>query len=235
MAGVIVWARLVEMSYVLGPGVPVWPGDPPVQFETVATIEREGYALRRLSMGEHSGTHLSAPCSFDPQGKSMTEHPDGARLVVPAVVVDVRSRAANDPDYVLVAEDVLAWETRHGRVPENSLVILFSGWGQWWRQEAFLNVDAAGKMHFPGMSEDAARLLMEERSVAGVGTDTHGIDPGRDRRYATSKLVLGRGGMVIENLRNVHELPPLGATLVIGVLRLEGGTGSPAAVLALVP
>ena len=61
------YARVVDLSQVIHPGIPRWPGDPPVEFETVAQIDREGYYLRRFSLGEHSGTHLNAPNSFHPE------------------------------------------------------------------------------------------------------------------------------------------------------------------------
>ena len=42
-------------------------------------------------------------------------------------------------------------------------------------------------------------------------------------------------GIIRECLANLDRLPATGATLVIGPLRLEGGSGAPASVLALVP
>ena len=50
-----------------------------------------------------------------------------------------------------------------------------------------------------------------------------------------NKLVLKQPRLVLENLNNLGDLPESGSTLVIGILRLRGGTGSPASVIALVP
>jgi kynurenine formamidase len=41
--------------------------------------------------------------------------------------------------------------------------------------------------------------------------------------------------IVLENLTNLDLLPPTGALLIIGLLRLEGSSGGPASVTALVP
>ena len=38
----------------------------------------------------------------------------------------------------------------------------------------------------------------------------------------------------MESLTNLDLLPPIGITLVIGIIRLKGGSGSPASVLAFV-
>jgi kynurenine formamidase len=90
-------------------------------------------------------------------------------------------------------------------------------------------------LHFPGFGVAAARFLLEERAVAGVGIDTPGVDPGWEGSFAINRLVLERPRLVLENLTNLEQLPPTGATLVIGLLRLKGGSGSPVSALALVP
>ena len=53
--------------------------------------------------------------------------------------------------------------------------------------------------------------------------------------FEINRHVLAHGGIVLENLANLDQLPPTGSTLVIGILRLRHGTGSPAAVMAFVP
>jgi kynurenine formamidase len=90
-------------------------------------------------------------------------------------------------------------------------------------------------MHFPGFGSEATRFLLLERQIAGVGIDTHGVDGGQDETFATNHLVLEQPRLVLENLTNLDQIPPVGTTLVIGILRLKGGSGSPAAVMALVP
>ena len=100
---------------------------------------------------------------------------------------------------------------------------------------AFVGQDAAGGLHFPGFDGDTTRWLLAERHIAGVGIDTHGVDPGQDEEFSTNTAVLAGDGIVLENLTNLDQLPPTGATIAIGVLRLAGGFGSPVGVLAFVP
>ncbi|MFQ6030799.1 MAG: cyclase family protein, partial [Dehalococcoidia bacterium] len=184
---------------------------------------------------EHSGTHLNAPISFHPYGLDISAFPS-ERLVAPAAVIDLREQAAADRDHALTPDDILAWERQHGSIAEGSLVLLFTGWqAKWERPEEFLGQDASGGMHFPGFGVDAVRFLLEERMVAGIGIDTHGVDPGQDDSFSVNRLVLAQPRIVLENLTNLDQLPPLGATLVIGILRLRGGSGSPVSVLAFVP
>jgi kynurenine formamidase len=227
--------RVVHLSHVIEPEIPQWPGDPPVEFETVADLENDGYYLRRFSLGEHSATHMNAPNSFYSQGMSIDQYP-AESLIVKAVVIDIREQAAANPNYAIALSDVLAWEQQYGQIPQGSVVLLFTGWqSKWSDKAAFFNQDASGELHFPGFGSEATQFLLSERQIAGVGIDTHGVDSGQDTTFATNRLVLEQPRIVLENLTNLEQLPAIGTILVIGVLRLKGGSGSPIGVLALLP
>ncbi len=227
--------RILCLSHPITPDIPCWPGDPPVALTPVATLDREGYFLRELRISEHGGTHVNAPASFAAAGMGIEGYP-AAGWVRSAVVIEGRSPAQADPDWVLDVATVLAWEAQHGPIPPAALVLLHTGWGdRWGEPAAFLNADAAGRLHFPGIAPETARWLLAERAIAGIGTDTPGVDPGLSTDFATNAQVLAHPGIVIECLANLDQLPPVGATLVIGVLPLVGGSGSPAAILAFCP
>ncbi|MCH8745249.1 MAG: cyclase family protein [Chloroflexi bacterium] len=215
--------------------MPRWPADPPVDFQAVAQISSEGYFLRRVSLGEHTGTHINAPISFHLGGQSIDALPVQSS-VAPAVLFDAARESSDNPDFLLSLEDVVAWESHHGPVPTGSIVLLNTGWQmKWGTPEEFLNLDRAGVGHFPGFGVDAVRYLLEERGIGGIGIDTHGVDGGSDQTYAVNRLMLEQPRVVLENLANLDQLPATGVTLVIGALRLAGGSGSPASVLAFAP
>ena len=233
--GSISYSKVINLSWPVHPGIPQWPGDPTVEFETVANVGKDGYFLRRFSMGEHSGTHLSAPSSFHP-GAPGHQSFSPQDLVRPAIVIDVSAQAETARDYAFTMNDVLEWESDHGPVPEGCVALLGTGWSARWNNPRdYLGGCAADRLHFPGFGLDAARLLIEARNVAGIGTDTAGVEPGADTGFTVSRLALDRRRIVLENLTNLDLLPPTGALLVIGLLRLEGGSGGPASVTALVP
>lgn len=234
-AKTITYSDVVSLSHNIDETIPIWPGDPPVEFETVATFPEHGYYLRRFAIGEHSATHMNAPNSFHEGAQGIAAYEPG-ELVVPAIVIDVRDKTAANPDYALTIDRVKAWEAKHGQIPAGSLVILYTGWQSRWNDpEAFFNQDAEGGLHFPGFAGKTTQWLLEERRIAGVGIDTHGVDPGQDASYATNTQVLAQKGIVLENLTNLDALPPTGTTLVIGILRLKEGSGSPVSVKAFLP
>ncbi len=223
--------KVVSLSHPISPRIPLWPGDPPVEFEDVASLEQDDYFLRRFSMGEHSATHMNAPNSFFADGMGIEGY-QPQDLVRPAVVIDVRAQST--PDYEISVQDIEDWERQHGLIEAGSVVLMYTGWQHLWNDPtAFFGQDAQGS-HFPGIGEAAIGFLLEQRQIAGVGIDTHGVDPGQSSTFATNHAVLAGNGIVLECLTNLDKLPAKGTTLVIGVLALEGGSGSPAAVMALI-
>lgn len=226
--------KVIDLSHVISPSIPLWPNDPPVTFDVVATLDKDGYYLRRFSIGEHSATHMNAPNSFHAKGMGIDGYAPES-LIRPAVVIDVRSQSKANADYVIGVQDIEKWEREHGKIAKGSLVLFYTGWQALWSDpKAFINADAKGP-HFPGVGAETSKFLLEKRQIAGVGIDTHGADPGQDEVYATNSQVLEKNGIILECLTNLDQLPAKGATLVIGILRLQEGSGSPVAVTALVP
>jgi kynurenine formamidase len=198
----------------------------------VAELEKDGYYLRRFSMGEHSATHMNAPKSFHLNGVGIEQYP-AESLFISAVVIDIR-RAAVNADYTLTVGDVLAWEKEHGEMSADCVVLLYTGWQEKWGDRiAFMNRDGAGNMHFPGFGQDVIQFLIDERQIAGVGIDTHGVDSGLDTTFAINRMMLEKPRIVLENLTNLDKLPSKGIMLAIAPLLLRGGSGSPVGVLAL--
>lgn len=227
------YSRVIHLSHLIDTDIPRWTGDPPVEFTSVAELENDGYYLRRFCLGEHSATHINAPNSFYVHGASVDKYP-AASLILPAVVINICEQAAVNSDYVLTISDIQTWENEFGEISPGSLVILYTGWQEkWLNHQAFFGRDTAGKMHFPGFSYDATEFLIKHRQIAGVGIDTHGVDSGQDTNFTINRLLLERSLIVLENLTNLDQLPPQDITLIIGILRLRGGSGSPAAVMAL--
>ena len=227
--------RVIDLSYAINDHLVRWPGDEKV-FETKinASVERDGYFTRSFWMLEHYGTHLDAPAHFPP-GKTTVDRIPVEQLFGPAVVLDVREEGAKDVDYQLPAGRVEEWEKRHGRVPEGAIVLLRTGWSARWPDaEKYRNQDAQGRMHFPGFSVEAAKLLIA-RKVSGLGCDSLSVDYGASEDFAVHHLALGSGLYHLENLADLSVLPETGAFLVVAPIKLEGGSGGPVRVFALLP
>jgi kynurenine formamidase len=231
--------KAMDLSYALDEHSPFWPegSNPtsPFRATTAATYEKDGYFARSLQFPEHFGTHMDAPIHFDPKGKSLDQIPVTS-LLLGAVVVDVRAAVKANPDYRLTAQDLQNWEKIHGPIPQASAVLLLTGWGaRWPSQTRYMNQDAKGVMHFPGFSLEAAHYLFDHAHPKAIGIDTGSIDYGPSERYEVHQFTMHAGLYHLENLANLEQVPATGAVLIALPLKLRGGSGGPANVVALIP
>lgn len=228
-------SRVLDLTYSISEKNPAWPGDSRTYEAKInARAEEAGYFSRSFWMLEHFSTHLDAPAHFPP-GQATVDKIVVDRLFGPAVVIDIRQQAAADSDYRLQVEDVRAWEKRHERIPAGAIVLLRTGWASRWPDERrYRNQDTDGVMHFPGFGVEAIRLLLE-RGVSGLGIDTLSVDYGASKNFEVHRLSHGAGLYHLENLSDLSALPERGAYLIVAPIKLEGGSGGPVRVFALLP
>ncbi|HET9137959.1 cyclase family protein [Actinophytocola sp.] len=211
------------------------------QLEEISRYNEPGpfWYWNNIHTGEHTGTHVDAPAHWASGRDSHDVSQLPLRtLVAPAAVLDAADRVAQDPDFLLQVDDVRAWEADNGPLPDGGWLLYRTGWDERSTdEERFLNVDESGS-HTPGVSAECARWLAEETGLVGLGVETVGTDAGGaggfDPPFPCHHYLLGAGKCGLTQLRNLAELPPTGAVLVISPLPIVGGSGSPARVLALV-
>jgi kynurenine formamidase len=227
--------RVMDMGHALGPDNPAWPGDKkPFEATVNARIEKEGYFTRKFRSLEHFGTHVDAPAHFTKGGLTVDQI-SAERLYGPAVVLDAREESRRDADYRLALQKIAQWEARNGRIPRGAIVVMRTGWAERWPDaKRYRNMDDAGAMHFPGYSADAVRVLIA-RGVAGLTIDTMSVDYGASKDFPVHQLSHGAGLYHVENLADLSALPESGAYIVVAPIKLEGGSGGPARVFALLP
>lgn len=226
-------SKVIDLTHEMYEGMSFWPGGVPFKMDKLVDYD-QGYLLHAFHVGENTGTHVDAPHHFIADKLAVNEIPL-RDLIVPAVVIDIRDKVAGNVDYQLTAADVEAWEAAHGTVPAGALVILNTGWHARFPDQAqYANQDANGVMHFPGYGKDSAELLVA-RDVAGIGIDTLSLDYGPAKSFDTHLVMLGANKYQIENLANLDALPATGATVVVAVLPVRGGSQAQARVLALLP
>ncbi|MCZ6895168.1 MAG: cyclase family protein [Gammaproteobacteria bacterium] len=161
------------------------------------------------------------------------------RLIAPGVVIDVTKQAGADRNYRIEPRDVLAFEADHGFIEPGAIVLLRTGWSNYWPdRKAYLGDDSPGdasKLQFPSYGLEAARLLVEERKVALIGVDTASIDFGKSDDFEVHRIAAAGNVGGLENLTALEQLPPSGFVVIALPMKIEGGSGGPARVVALVP
>lgn len=225
---------IVDLTHTVSPTFPLYAGKQPFTIEPVVTFAEDGYYGNILRFDEHSGTHMDAPAHFAPEGALTADELPIENFFVPLVVIDISAKAANDADAALTTEDVASWEAEHGDIPAGAFVAMHSGWDSRVDDpEAFINLDADGVQHYPGIGPDAATFLVEEREVVGVGVDTVSLDIGASTDFKSHYTLLGAGLYGLEGLANLGALPPTGTTIIVGGPKHERASGGPSRVYAV--
>jgi kynurenine formamidase len=232
--------RLVDLTHSYNAETVFWPS-PPAHFELkqLHSGDTPGgffYSANTFCMPEHGGTHLDAPIHFARDRETMERVPL-ERLIGPVVVIDVSDKAAADRDYRVSEADVLAFEAKHGRIEPGTRVLVRTGWSRRWPDASgYLgHATDATKLHFPAYGEEAARLLVQQRQVALLGIDTASIDYGPTIDFPVHQIVATANVPGLENVTGLESLPPRGAILIALPMKIEGGSGGPTRVVALVP
>src|SRR4030095_8237519 len=234
--------KWIDLSYDFSNETLYWPNNPTgFKLDTVAegvTPLGYYYSSYAFSAPEHGGTHLDAPVHFAAHGLSTDKIPL-EKLTGDAVVIDVSSKALNNRDYLISVNDITDWETKNGKIKENTIVLFRTGYGQFYpdREKYFgtpeTGAGAVPKLHFPGI-DSAAATWMVQHKIKAVGIDTPSMDYGQSKNFKTHEILLGASIAGFENIRNMNLLPVKGAYVIALPMKIKNGSGAPLRIIAWV-
>ena len=230
-------AKVIDLTHALNGDNAYWPGEnyAPFKLNTIATLEKNGVLSKAFARPEHLGTHIDAPNHFA-RGQIAVDQIRPEDLLGHGVVIDVAAQASENADLLLGVEHLKAWESKYGQIPEGAIVLVNIGWHRHWGNAArHQNRDPRGQMHFPRFAAEAAKFLISERKVRGIGIDTMSIDYGLSRDFAVHKLVNGAGRYGLESMAQLDKLPAKDFFLLVAPMKIETGSGAPTRIFAILP
>lgn len=198
---------IYDISQVLNPEAPVWPGDQKFRLRWSMRI-RDGDScnVSSVTMSVHTGTHLDAPYHFDDAGCDVGSVPlrlclGPARVVVaPAGEQSISSAFLETLDWRGIER--ILFRTRASEAAEDHFL----------RDFVFL-------------AEDGAEFLAA-RGLLLVGTDAPSVDAYRSKSLRCHKILHGNGTAILEGARLAH-VPPGDYELICLPLKFSGLDGSP--------
>ena len=201
--------NIYDISVPIRPGMHIYPGDSDVELTPLAEIGQEShFAVSRLALGTHTGTHIDPPSHFYLNGIPAAQVPLET-LVGPARVVacdDSRAVTADFLDQLRLPDRVerILFKTRNGAL-----------WDRPRFQRRFVHID-----------EGAARWLVD-RGTKLVGIDYLSAEQYGAREPRTHWALLGAGVIILEGI-DLRDVPPGDYFLACLPLKLVGGDGAPA-------
>jgi len=233
----------VDLTWDFEESTTYWPTNITFSHDTVFYgINEKGYFYSSFfyAAEEHGGTHFDAPLHFAENGRSI-EQILPEEFTGEGVCVDVSQKALNERDYLICIEDFKDWEQLHGRIPDRTIVLVRTGYGQFWgdplKYTGTLKQGPEGvaELHFPGLDPEAAEWLVRERNIKAFGLDTPSIDRGQSTEFMTHRILFSNDVTAYENIARMELIPPRNFYVVAAPMKIKGGSGSPLRLLVWIP
>ena len=230
----------IDLTYPLSDKTIFWPTAQRFELRTDFAGHTEGgyyYSAYSFTTAEHGGTHIDAPVHFA-EGRHSVDMIPLDRLIGEAVVLDLSERIDGRCDARITTQDLQAWEKVNGEITSGSIVLLRTGFGDYWPDAVrYLGTDLRGEegvaaLCFPGLHPDAATWLAEQRSIKSVGIDPASIDYGKSRDFAAHVNLMTRNIPAFENVANLDSLPARGSYVIALPTLIAGGSGGPLRIVA---
>jgi kynurenine formamidase len=214
---------VVDLGHRLAEDMPSWPTHARYTHDLVESYRTGQPSCHyKLTMSEHTGTHLDAPLHFIPDGPAHYGIDEVPPVIARAATIDATGLAPGD---ALGRDHIARWEREQGGIEAGDAVLVRFGWDTRWGSADFL-------ADWPGVGEDAAAYLVD-KGVVLAATDALSIDVFGSASFPAHHTLLGNRVLIGENFNNLASLPPL-CFLIASPLRITDGSGSPVRPIALV-
>ena len=226
----------VDLTHTFGPTTPVWPGFGAARFAPALnpttgqpyTIEKDGARAFQYTLVGQYGTHIDPPAHFAADGKTLDQLPV-KEMILALVVFDITPKLGSDPNHALTIDDILAWESIHGRVPAGAFAALRTDMSKDWDT----NPERFKREPFPAWSFEAIQFLYDQRGITANGHEALDTDTTPDLKSET--WLLRHGHWQVEAMANLDQAPATGALIVVAWPKPKGGLGFPVRAFAILP
>ncbi len=208
--------RVFDISAEIHPGMPSFPGDPPITIRPTHQISQgDPYNLSELGFGTHAGSHIDPPRHFLANGLT-SDQVDLEALNGPCRVVQV-------PDH-------------HREIGTGDLRGLLHGVGRVLFRTHNSVRWAHGESFFPdyvALAPETAEYLAAAQ-LRLVGIDSQSIERDTTNQYPVHHTLLESGCVILEGLR-LADVPPGDYELRCLPLKIREGDGAPCRAVLVAP
>jgi kynurenine formamidase len=230
--------RFVDLTHPFDPDIPHFEQAKAMRVDEIRGYQNNGFQVQYFQFEGQWGTHVDAP-SHCCEGKRTIDQIPLEEMILPLVVIDIHQKVVENPDYIVLVDDIIEWEDEHGRIPTGAFVALRTDWSKRWPDNmAMHNCDPSGVPHTPGWSLDALSYLYEDCQITASGQETVDPDAGfraKETNWICERYILERNHYQIELLTNLDQCPPKGAIVICSFPKPKRASGFPARIFAICP
>ncbi|AXT61209.1 cyclase family protein [Aquimarina sp. AD10] len=184
------------------------------------TIETDGWNASMLSFYSHCGTHMDAPIHFDVTNQTIDQI-SISNCIGKAWIIDVRKVSAKG----LLYSDHIQQNIKERFIAGDSL-IFWTNWSQHIHSPKYRD-------ELPRISEELALWCLENK-VKMIGVEPPSVaDVNNIEEVTKIHQILLKGVIIIEGLTNIDKLKSDCVELIALPLKITGGDGAPARVIAI--
>jgi kynurenine formamidase len=179
-------AELIDLSYEIYSGMPVYPGDLEVELENDKKVNEDGYANHNLKIGMHTGTHLDLPAHMLDDQRYISD--------IPLAYLNGRARLFN-----AVGEKIITVKDKYkSLIEKDDIIIINTGFAKKYGTNEYYT-------EHPVISDELAELFIK-KEIKLLGFDL----PSPDRSpYQIHQKLFKNNIFLLENLCNLDQLPEL--------------------------
>ena len=221
--------KLIDLTHTLDNTIPTWNGrcgfNHDLHIDYADCSSEDKFRVMQMRMHAGIGTHMDAPSHCVSGGRGIDDF-DVNELCMPCVVIDVSHKSHER--YSVAPEDIIAFESKYSLISIGSCVIIKTGWSKFWgNSEKYHNNHV-----FPSVSLETANLLLK-RGVVALGIDT--LSPDRpENGFKVHQAFLGNAKILIENVANLDNMPPIGGHIMVFPIKVKDGTEAPLRLVGLI-
>ena len=208
--------NIIDLTQMISPDMPVYPGTEPPDFDHVCTIEGNGFREIKMSLYTHTGTHVDTPAHIFTDGASLDELA-AKDFVGKAIVINC--------SYLKQNEKIPCDLIKEIKMGDYEFLLFYTGWSKKWGSEEYFE-------DFPTLSDELVKVLIDLK-LKGIGIDAISIEPVSSEDLKIHKKVLKENMIIIENLTNLDKVIGDAFHLYCLPLKIEKGDGSPVRAIAV--
>jgi len=190
-----------------------------VAFETAKSKSADGWNSKTLHLYSHSGTHMDAPFHFEVNNQTIDQF-EVSRFVCDSWVIPIDAHAGQK----IKSEDLGQYTDL---ICKGEGVILKTGWSAYVNENKY-------REELPGIHESLARWFVG-KGINMIAVETPSVADVTDMEEVTRihEILLGGDIIIVEGLASLDSVTKQKVQLIALPLKIKGGDGAPARVIAV--
>lgn len=204
-------AKIYDISVDIQTGMPTYPGDAKFKSLKLKSVDQDGYEIHRLTLGNHTGTHVDAPAHFIQDGATVTE--------LPLDILNGRTRVVEIHD----KEKVSLEELQNVKLDNDFRILIKTRNSSLWKSKKRF------QKKYVYLTLDAAKYLADN-DIKLIGFDYLSLEKFGDSEHPVHRYLLGNQVIILEGL-NLSNIEEGDYEMFCLPLKLAGLDGAPARVI----